>query len=188
MTSRTYSTLDPNATHSSLVLSEGNRVVTTRTTGLDFHRCAHGTIPKAVGSWYFGGYFSSVARTSLAGKIAFGVAQPNSALNKYVGEDALAYGLLPADGVVRSNGSDVVTGIPLIAERRFISIYVYPPSGGQYRAAWYVDGNQVATVLLPSGKFWVPAVTVSGGNAGEIRAEFNFGTDVFDAMPIATIT
>lgn len=185
MTARQFTTLDQNACHASLVLSDGNRLVTTRSNALSFSRRVHGTIPKAVGKWGFEVYFSSIPQSSLAGMISVGIAQPNSALDKYVGEDTLSYGLLPADGVVRNNAASSVSGIPLVAERKCIGVFI---NMSTLRCTWYVEGNQVAYVTLPSGKFWVPAITVSGGNAGETKCEFNNGLDAFDCQPPASIT
>lgn len=182
MTTRVYATLDPNSLGPGLLLDAGNMVVSTTTDALDNHRKACGTVPKSANDSYFECHFWSVARTSLAGMIAVGVAQNLSSLSKAVGEDNLSFGYWPADGAVKSNNANVAT-CPVVNERVCIGVLLHLSTPGSEQVVFSVDGNQVAVASLPAGKFWLPAMTVSGGNAGEVQAVVNFGIDAFDNQP-----
>lgn len=182
MTTRVYATLDPNSIGPGLFLDAGNLVVSTAADALDSHRKVLGTVPKAVDDSYFECHFWSVAQTSLAGMIAVGVAQQFALLDNAVGEDSFSTGYWPADGVVKQNNATIAT-CPVVNERVCIGVLVHLSTPGSEQVVFSVDGNQVAVAPLPAGKFWLPAVTVSGGNAGEVQAVLNFGIDAFDNQP-----
>lgn len=185
MTSRTFATLDPNALGPGLALDLGNLVVTTNQNGLTgtTNQRVHGTIPKAIGGAYFIGYFYSTSQGDLTGLCSIGVAEPDSTLNAYVGEDSQSWGMRPADGGIWNGGVQVVAGDP-IAERQGIGVYLTMSGTTQGTfLAFYVNGNFYADVFLPDHKFWVPSVGVSSDVAGDLSAFVNFGQRPFEFQP-----
>lgn len=178
MTSRTYSTLDPNRIGDGLSLSMGNLIVSTSADDLDNHRKALGTVPRGTGTAYFECYFySDTQPDDLGDTCSVGVATVDSDLDAYVGEDANSYGFIVGTGEIQNAGSAIET-VNEQAERICIGVLLRVTATPN--VIFYVNGNQVYEVSLPTGKFWVPAVTVSGMAADDMSAFVNFGQRGFD--------
>lgn len=178
MTTQIFATLNQNALGPGLVLDQGGLVVTTNAAALSNARKALGTLPKGVGESLFECTFYSDSRTTpVPAGIRVGLAQTSSLTNIGTGVDALSYGLDLNTGNLYSNTAvlaNVVSGG--IPERTVISTYtkfnvssitMHFFTNGVWRNSW--------TVSSVSGKFWVPSVTVCGGNAADWKAFLGFG-------------
>lgn len=186
MTSRTYATLDANRLGDGLLLDMGNLVVLTNADDLDNHRKVLGTVAKGAGDSFFECYFYTETQPDdLADWCSVGVATSDSPLDAYVGEDADSYGFVVGTGEIVNSGAPIVT-VNEQVERTCIGVLLradpVAPS-----LAFYVKGALVYELSLPTGKFWVPAVTVSSLEAGNVRAFVNFGQRGFD-YPIAVVS
>lgn len=179
MTARTYSTWNPRALGASLLLDQGNLVVTTGANALSNSRKVLGTLPKGSSAGYFETQFWSTPQVSLGTNIAVGLAQPTSSLAAAVGADSLSCGYYPATGAVIYNGSTLTT-LAAIPERRVIGIYLTFGSGHAYMVITVSGFWVYAADLGTGGGTWVPALTLAGGNAGETSAYSNFGQRGFD--------
>jgi hypothetical protein len=179
MTARTYSTWNPNALGTGLLLDQGNLVVTTGANALSNSRKVLGTLPKGGSSGYFETQFWSTPQVSLGTNVAVGVAQQTSSLASAVGADAASCGYYPATGAVIYNGSTLTT-LDAIPERRVIGIFLRFAAGHAYMVIT-VSGSWVyGADLGTGGALWVPALTLAGGNATETSAYSNFGQRGFD--------
>lgn len=193
MTSKTFATLNPNALGPGLALDYGNLVVTTNQNGLDVQRAVFGTIPKAVGHVFAEAYFYSNFRGDLTDLWSFGLAQVDAPLDEMIGgASGKSWGLRDSGEIWNANASIDSSGGQPIAERHCLGLYVNfsgLTSAGPF-AAWYVDGSQVGTVILPSGKFWVLGVSIAAtsSGAGDLSAFVNFGQRPFENQPQPTIT
>jgi hypothetical protein len=186
MTSRTYATLDANRLGDGLLLDMGNLVVLTNADNLDNHRKVLGTVAKGAGDSFFECYFyTDTQPDDLADMCSVGVATADSPLDAYVGEDSDSYGFIVGTGEIMNAGSAVET-VNEQAERTCIGVLLRadPVSPS---LAFYVDGSFVYELALPTGKFWLPAITVSGLEAGNVRAFVNFGQRGFD-YPVAVVS
>lgn len=179
MTSRVYSTWNPNAVGDGLVLTQGNLVVTTEFGSLDNSRKVLATLPKASSSGYFQTKFWSTARSDLGTQVAVGLAKPTSALDAAPGADADSIGYYPATGEIVLNGS-TLTSVPPIDERVAINLY-YFVGGGHSFVSFMTNGSFLYSADLGATDFWMPTLVVSGGdNAGDVSAIANFGQSGFD--------
>lgn len=187
-------TLNPNALGDGLGLDLGNLVVTTLRTNLDRNRKVLGTLPKAVGRAYIEAYFYSTFQGDLTGLCALGIAATNVPLNTSVGNDALSWAIRPDTGGIWNNSTEIESGSgPVVKERNCIGIYVNfdgIDSTGQPYVAWFVNGSQYASVLLPTGHFWVIAVSIgsTAQGAGDLSCFVNFGSRTMEAQPNETVT
>jgi hypothetical protein len=184
MTSRVYSTLNPNALGAGLVLDQGNLLLTTGADALSNARKVLGTLPKSGSVGQFESIFWSVPRVSLGTNAAVGLAQTTSPLNQAPGIDALSIGYYPATGEVRKNNV-VLTTLTIIDERKTITIY-QQFFGGNLFFNIAVAGTALFQYQMDAG-FWVPCGMVAGGNAGETLAEFNFGQRGFHYPRIVAV-
>jgi hypothetical protein len=193
---KTFATLNPNAKDASLILSQGNQIVTTSAPNLTGEHMVLATIPKAVGHVYFETYFWSISRgnenggTLLTGLAGVGVAELDAALNKYVGQEANTWGLRPFDGGIWNGGSAIVAGEP-IAERTCLGTYVNFNSTSGPFLAFFTNGSFYASTFLPSdsngNEFMVAAISLGcGPDAGDLSAFVNFGQRPFDTQPHGT--
>lgn len=168
---RIYSTFDPDAIGPGLLLDSSLLRITTSLSSLDNHRKALCRIPKAVGTGTFEAYFWSDSQAAYTDELAIGVATPDSPLDEAVGEDSLSYGWYPGNGEYKNNGS-VVQTFDTATERNCIGVLgTIDGAGGLLR--FFCNGNWIGNASLPAGKLWVPAVTISGGDAGDWKCELN---------------
>jgi hypothetical protein len=181
VSSRTFATLDPNRIGDGLALEMGNLIVKTNADQLSNARKCLGTVPRGTGDAYFECYFYSDTRPAdLAETCSVGIAQVGSSLDTYVGEDADSIGLIIGTGEIQSGGS-VIETVNSQAERLCIGVLVRLEAGSAGdTVAFSVNGNLLYEASIPDGQFWVPAVTVSGLDAGDMRAFLNFGQRGFD--------
>lgn len=179
MTSRTYATLDRNRLGPGLLLDDSDLQITT-SIACDGARKVLGSLPVMSGEYAFECYMWSTSQGDLSGLVSIGVAQPDSPLDAGVGSDAKSFGFWPADGVVKSDGSTVASpgGQP---ERVCIGVHLsLGPSTAT--CTFLVNGAVVSTVDLPTGKAWLPALTLGGSSAADINAAVNFGGWRFDCF------
>jgi hypothetical protein len=185
MTSRLYCTLDDAAAGPGLLVLEGNLTATTTDNALDIHRAIHGTLAVSAGVYYYEVIYWSGLQSSLANLVSFGVTQPQGSLSKYVGEESVSYGWRFADGAVYNNGASVAS-TNVYGERLTLGCLIYlTPS--QAIVGFSVNGSIAAQVTLPTGKTWVPAFTLSGGPAGDLKIQANFGQTLFDHQPTSSV-
>jgi hypothetical protein len=184
MTSRVYSTWNPNACYTGLVLDQGNLQVTTGSDALSNSRKVLGTLPKSGSVGQFETVFYSVPRVNLGTNVAVGLAQPGSPLGSAVGADSSSWGYYPATGDVVNNGSTLTT-LTVVDERQTITIYMEFFGGNLYMNI-AVNGTALYQVQIDPG-FYVPALTLAGGNAGETIAQSNFGQRGFDYPRIIAV-
>lgn len=174
MTARVYSAWNPNAVGAGLALDQGNRVITTLENALDNSRKVLGELPKANAPAYYQTELWSTPRTSFGDAVTIGVATPISPLDQAVGADAYSCGYYPGNGNIIYNGTTLTTLDP-IPERRKIGVYLIFAGGHAY-VNFIVEGTWVYQVDLgTAGYFWLPAQTLSGGNAGELSSWTLFG-------------
>lgn len=179
MTSRTYATLDRNRLGPGLLLDDSDLQITT-SVACDGARKVLGSLPVMSGEYAYECYVWSTSQGDLSGLVSIGVAQPDSALNSGVGSDAKSFGFWTADGVVKSNGS-TVDSPGKQPERVCIGVHLsLSPSAAT--CAFFVNGAVVSTVDLPTGKAWLPALTLGGTSASDINASINFGGWRFDCF------
>lgn len=187
--SKTFATLNPNAIGPGLSLDYGNLVVTTKQNGLDGNRMVLGTVPKAVGHGFIEAYFYSTFRGDLTGLCSLGLAEVDCPLDEYVGgPSGKSWGYRPDLGGIWNAGSETDSGSSqAIAERLCIGLYA---NFSDNFAAWYVQGSQIGSVVLPSGKFWVVAIGLGATSqgAGDLSAFINFGQRPFENQPSPPVT
>lgn len=169
MTTRIFATLDTNAAGPGLLVDSGRSIVTTSAGNLDNHRKALGTILRSVGEASYECYFYSDSQTALGSRVAIGVCAPHSPLDKAVGEDNLSYAYYPGTGAIMWNNLGLVS-VPQVAERVCLGVHVDLVN---LIVRWYAAGNFVGKLTLPAGISWLPAVTISGGVAGDMKASLN---------------
>lgn len=177
MTSRVYSTWNPNALGEGLLLSQGNRVITTGADNLSNSRKVLGTLPKRTARGFYETVFWSTPQVSLGDNIATGVAQPDSPLDQALGADSKSCGYYPATGVILLNGTPITTStsaLEPIPERTDIGVYFHPVGNHMY-ISFVVAGSWVYEVDLGTSGLWVPAQTLAGGIAGETSSYTRFG-------------
>lgn len=176
-------TLDPHRMGDKLALSQGNVVVTT-TDVCDFHRAVFGNIAIPLNVMAFECYFWSTSNpaSGLVNMCSVGIVQKGSSINKYVGEESTSYGLRTSDGAGNAgiyNNNGVLTALPQIAERQCIGVLLNADISNPY-VSWQVNGNYLGQVALPTGKFWLPAISIGSGTPGDVSAYFNAGQHPFD--------
>lgn len=197
--SRIYCTLDPHRCGDGLTLSQGNLIVTTNKV-CDFHRMVLGTQAIGVGTVGFECYFYSTSFPSagLANLTSVGVAVADCALDKVVGEEVsadsaaepMSWGLISAGGLVTAGpgiyaGGDLVVSTAEIAERACIGVLLR--NGPSPYVSWQANGNYLGQVALPTGKFYVPAVSIgSSASPTDVAAFLNFGQRGLD-FPAMTL-
>ena len=181
MSSRTFATFDPNRIGDGLALEMGNLILRTNADQLSNQRKCLGTVPRGSGDAYFECYFYSDTRPDdLADSCSVGIALVTSPLDNYVGEDSDSIGLIVGTGEIQTAGAAIET-VNAQAERLCIGVLLrLAGSSAGDSVAFSVNGSLLAEVAIPSSNFWVPAVTVSGLDAGDMRAFVNFGQRGFD--------
>lgn len=191
MPSRIVCTLDPHRLGPALTLGRGNLDVST--VGIvDIHRAVFGTLAAGAGQWAMECFFWSELQpqAGLANLCSVGVAEVAQGLDKYVGEQALSWGLRPAEGAVYNNNASISgsasPAIQPIAERQCIGVFL-DMTGATPICAWQVNGNLIFQSNLTAGKFYVPAVSVGATSAsGIVTASLNFGQSLFN-FPIFSV-
>lgn len=180
MTTRTYATLDRNRIGDSLLLDESDLQITTNA-ACDGARKVLGTLAVMSGTYAYECYVWSTSRGDLTGLVSIGVAQPDSPLDAAVGNDYNSWGLWPSEGTIVHNNSTVSTPGE-VTERVCVGVKLeLSPSAAT--CTWYVDGAEIASASLPTGKAWLPAIGIGSGSPGDISAAVNFGAWRFDTMP-----
>lgn len=181
MSTKIVCTLDRNRTGPGLELEADNVTVTT-TIACDFRRAIFGTLAHGSGIVAYEAYVwsQSQPQAGLLNLVSIGlVAEGKCSVKEYVGGEPYSYGFRPADGRVDNNGvqisSNSAGSIQPVQERHCIGVYI-DLSGSPF-AAWAVDGATVFQHALPSGQFWLPALSIGSSTAGDIQAECNFGGD-----------
>lgn len=185
MSTKIVATLDPNRLGPKLALSQGNLIVST-IDACDFNRAVFGTVAVGAGKFCYEAYVWSNSQPSagLLNLVSLGiVADGQCSLSMYVGSQPRSFGLRPSDGRVDNNGaeisSDSAGGIQPIAERRCIGVYADFTVSTPF-AAWAVDGNTVFQCNLPSGFFWLPAISIGSDTPADISVQTNFGQNLLD--------
>jgi len=179
-----YSVLDPNRCDANLSVQQGGLVVTTAPlngAALDIHRACFGTLALGSGHIGFECQFWSNSRPSagLVNLCSVGVATPDSLTSKMVGEQTTSFGLNICTGAnasgIYNNNALVGSAFPqIVAERSVISVLLYNDPSAPF-VSWSVDGNYLGQATLPTGKFWVPAVSIGSATPGDVSAYLNFG-------------
>lgn len=192
--SRIVATLDPHRCGDGLELLQGNVVVTTNKV-CDFHRSVFGTLAIGIGTVAFECYFYSTSNPSagLVNLCSVGIAVQDAALDKYVGEEAdtsgpLSWGLRTSDGAGNAGiyaGDTQLIALDQIPERKCIGVILYNDSSAPY-VAWQLEGNTLGQVALPTGRFFVPAVSIgSAASPNDNNAYLNFGQHPLDFTTFA---
>ncbi len=185
MTTRTYCLLDPGAAGAGLSINDGGTILTTNANALNLSRAAFGTIPARKGTYRFEAYAWSNSRGDMTGKVSIGIARIDAPLNAAVGSNAMTYGLMPADGVIKNNGSNIKT-IDAIAERACIGVEVtLSPSSAS--VSWLLNGSVIHTQSLSTGQAWLPAFSIASPLAGDVSIVTNFGQNRFDGFPASVL-
>jgi hypothetical protein len=180
MPTKIVSTLDLNRMGPLLDLAADN-VTATTTDVCDFNRAIFGTLAFGAGTAAFESWIwsKSQPQAGLLNLVSIGIAaEGKCSLKKYVGSELYSFGLRPADARADNNGvqvsSDSSGAIPTIAERRCIGTYLDLTASTPI-VAWFVDGNPVFQCDIPSGLFWLPAISLGSTAPGDIQIENNFG-------------
>lgn len=182
MSTRIFSTLNPNACGPGLVLSQGNLVVTTAQNNLDANRKVLGTLPQGTGDYVFENQFYTGSQpTTLPVGFDVGVAYPTSSLTARCGTDANSIAYNPSTGQIRQNNAVVQTVQPS-PERAVISVLARITTGALH---FFINGSWIAVVTLPAGQFWVPCLSVYGGNAADYCSYFNGGQTALNYPALA---
>lgn len=177
MASRVYSFLNPNALGPGLMLLNGGRVVTTTLPSLDKNRKVMATLPKGAGDAYFETqFFTQTQPTATPVGMRVGVCASDSSLVTCVGDDVYSYGYECSTGRLYNN-TGFQTLASVAAERTVIGIYL---SVAALRLTFFIGGNYIGFTTLPSGKFWVPSISVFGSSPGDISAYINTGQTGFE--------
>jgi hypothetical protein len=193
--SRVYATLDPHRLGDGLELLQGNLVVTTNKV-CDFHRMVMGSIAIGVGTVAFECYFYSTSNPSagLVNLSSVGVAFQDAALDQYVGEEAdsngpVSWGFRPSDGAGNAGiyaGDTDLDPLDQRPERHCLGVLLYNDPVSPF-VAWQIDGNAMGQEALPTGKFYVPAVSIgSSASPDDNAAYLNFGQHPLD-FPVFTV-
>lgn len=193
MTAKTFAALDPNGLGPDLELSQSNTVVTCTVNGDDFHRMVRGTIgaPDNTGFYFceFAFYIDPDvlgAPNSPAGLIACGLATQTASFAQYVGETADTVGFKAGDGGIYTNDAQVAACDPIVFSIGSSAWYVgLVYDSNSNTSIWFVNGTIVAIYIVPSGKTWFPAITVSGPAAFSVFGWLNSGQRAF-AFPLST--
>lgn len=188
MTARTYSTLDANRIGPGLAPDDSNLRVTTLI-ACDGKRMILGDLAQFSGVSTYEVYFWSTLRNPLTALASYGVAQPDVDLANFVGGDAAgkSWGFRPADGQVWNANANVSgTSVQAVAERVCLGLRLtLGPS--LCTCEWLVNGSVVySTSALPTGKAWVPAISMGSTVAGDVSATVNFGLNRFDQTTATT--
>lgn len=171
MATQVFAMLNPNALGPGLVLDQGNLVVTTNAAALSSARKVLGTVPKGVASGYFECiFYSDTQAASLPSGVLVGIARADSPLTSGVGVDALSYGYEPLTGNIRNNNGTLLTTRASV-ERSVLGVYYNGTTG---YLAWFLENNILGSTIVAAGSY-VPAVTVCGGNAADVKAVLYFG-------------
>ncbi len=172
--------IDSNACGAGLSVDDSMLQITTIAGALSSARSVHGDVSAMSGEFAFELYVWTVSRVALGTRVSIGIAKPTDTLDHEIGSSADSYGYRIGDGTVRNNSSTLVT-VQTAAERTCIGVRVSLAPGAA-SVSWYVAGTLVHTQSLPTGQAWVPAVTISGGDAGDINAWLNFGQHRWDCF------
>ena len=179
-TPRIYATLDRNRVGPGLLL-DGSDLQVTTDSACDINRTILGTLPALSGDFMYEVYFWSQSQGDLSDLISFGVATVDAALDTYVGGDANGYGYRVADGEIHTNGASIQS-VAATAERVSLQCYLHlRPS--EATVGWYVNGNELYVASLPTGKAWLPALSIGSSSPSDLAAIVNFGQDRFDHTP-----
>jgi hypothetical protein len=192
--SRIVATLDPHRLGDGLELLQGNVVVTTNKV-CDFHRMVMGSIAIGIGTVAFECYFYSTSNPSagLVNLCSVGIAVQDADLGAYVGEEAdtngpQSWGLRTSDGAGNAGiyaGNSQLVALDQIPERKCIGVILYNDQANPY-VMWQIEGNTLAQVALPTGRFYVPAVSVgSSASPNDNAAYLNFGQHPLDYTTFA---
>lgn len=181
MSSESFATWNPRALGDGMELEEGNLVVTTGRPSLSNARKSLATMPKSLGQAVSEHEIWSIPQVNLGTRAAIGLAQPDSPLNQAVGADAKSWGFYLGTGLIVNNGSTVAT-LDIINEptsspsalRAVVSI-LFQVVAGTPQFILAINGSWRYGFALPSGKSYVLASTLSGGEAGELSLFSNFG-------------
>lgn len=180
-------TLNPNACDPSLILSQGNLVVSTNANSVNYNRMVQGTLPLATGQVAFECQVWSTSRSTLTNIFSVGVALQNETVTgNYVGQSSTSCGLRTSDGAGNAgiyNNNTLATALPQIDERHTLGVYLSNDPVTPI-VAFHLDGNYLGQFTLTAGKFYVPALSIgndgSNGVAGDVSAFVNFGQRPFD--------
>jgi hypothetical protein len=178
--SRIYPTLDPHRLGANLALSQGNLVVTTSAI-CDFNRAVFGSLGNAIGTVAFEVYFYSQSNPAagLVDLCSVGVAEVGCDLDKFVGKQALSWGMRTNNGSgnagIWNNNALVGSALQGIAERQCIGVLLFNDPTTP-RVGWHVKGNPIGQANLTAGKVYVPAISIgSAASPSDNAAVINFG-------------
>lgn len=181
MATRRYCALDRNRLGPLLALDADNYQVTT-TAACDGARAVFGDLRALSGVFGYEVYVWSDSRGDLTDLFSFGVATPDSGLNVVVGGGPTSYGLDPTSGVLSNGGAPIDNADPQ-PERVCLGV-VLSLSPSLCTCEWKVNGNTVATAILPNGLAWLPAFSLGSNEAGDVKFRVNTGQDRFDTIDV----
>lgn len=179
MTTQVFSRLSVAAHDPSLVIGSALDTVTTGANALSNARKALGELPKATGFFYFEAFPWTTVGNAFGTNFSVGIARPDSPLNACVGLEALSLGYFPGTGEIRQNNVVIASSANWVrGEQCCIQVFGNLNSGF---ISFAVNGSFLANLASPfsAGTFFVPALTVAGGNAGENNWYINLGLTGF---------
>lgn len=179
MSTQIFSRLSSNSADPSILIAQSGSSITTGANALSNARKALGDTPKATGFFYWEAICWTTTLNALGSNFAIGIAEASSPLNTAVGVDAHSYAYYPGTGEVRNNNAVVSSSANWVsAERTVIQVFGNLNSvSGQLQFG--VNGSWLGAFTVAAGTFYVPALTVAGGNAGENNIYVNFGLTGF---------
>lgn len=173
MSTQLFGRLSQNFCEPSLLITQGGAVVTTQADTLTNARKVMTDNPRGTGLFCFEAFVYSTTLAALGTNFAVGLARVTSSLTAATGGDTLSYGYYPGDGSIKNNGANVASALNWVtAERNAIQVFGNLSSG---QINFAVNGAWLAAITIPTGQFYVPSLTVSGGQAGENSIYINTG-------------
>lgn len=186
MTTRDYAKLDRSRLGPNLLLDDSDLQITTDSS-CDGERKVLGSLPVMSGEYAYETYFWSTSQGDLTGLASFGLANPDSPLNVATGNDTSSVGYFFAEGEIRglTRNHGIISTLDspgAQAERVCLAVHASLSPSSPY-CEFLVNGTVVSTIDLPSGRAWMPSISVGSSSAGDLRAAMNAGQWRFDTLP-----
>ncbi len=177
MSTQLFGRLSQNFCDANLLITQGGYVVTTQADSLSNARKVMTDQPKGTGLFYFEANVWLETGTAGATDFAVGLAQVDSLTSAATGGDAKSWGYYPFEGTIKNNGANIASSATWVTpERQYIQLFGNLASGIINLA---VNSAWMAAFNVTTGKFYVPSLTVSGGNAGDRSIYLNTGLTGF---------
>lgn len=181
--SRRYALYDSAQMGDNLEVTRGGIVLTTDVPSLSIARTARLSVPAL--DFESAAQFTvyGKAGTPIAGKVSIGVVTADAALDDYVGSDEHGLGYRVGDGGIYHNGTNVEpTTTGTLGD--VVTVRFLPNGSGSGTVTFYLNGDPIDTVALPSTMEGVPLyLGVSLGStidAGDIQVLVNSGQDWYE--------